>query len=222
MRSVELLGGFQNVFAWFNMDLCGFDPGLVQHTMKPTRQKQGLVNSALKATLQRKWKDLSKAEMLFFVHPEWDSNWELASKTTDSVKTCLSLQTFMQAIMRNPFPPLDARMIMRQFVELKLSPLLEILFGCSKSKVGRENCHKTTLITNCDTMSYGCLPSGLFDSSIAFKRPIHMVFNELVSLHAYLDDLIVCVKGMIITPEFQVLGHFQITFVLVTNLEILK
>jgi hypothetical protein len=53
MRSVELLGGFQNVFSWFNMDLCGFDPGLVQHTMKPARQKQGLVNSALKATFQR-------------------------------------------------------------------------------------------------------------------------------------------------------------------------
>jgi hypothetical protein len=49
-----------------------------------------------------------------------------------------------------------------------------------------------------------------------------MVFNELVSLHAYLDDLIICVKGMIITQGFQVLGHFQITFVLETNSEILR
>jgi hypothetical protein len=39
MRSVELLGGFQNVFSWFKMDLRGFDPGLVQHTMKPAKQK---------------------------------------------------------------------------------------------------------------------------------------------------------------------------------------
>jgi ribonuclease HI len=39
MKSVELLGGFQKVFAWFNVDLHGFDPGLVQHTMKPARQK---------------------------------------------------------------------------------------------------------------------------------------------------------------------------------------
>jgi hypothetical protein len=30
MRSAELLGGFQKVFSWFNMDLRGFDPGLVQ------------------------------------------------------------------------------------------------------------------------------------------------------------------------------------------------
>jgi hypothetical protein len=86
MRSVELLGGFQNVFSWFNMDLRGFDPGLVQHTMKLARQKQGLVNSALKAT-----KYFLKTEMLFFVHPEWVSNWEPASKTIDNIKTCLSL-----------------------------------------------------------------------------------------------------------------------------------
>jgi ribonuclease HI len=40
MRSAELLGGFQNFFAWFNMDLHGFDPGLVKHIMKLDRQKQ--------------------------------------------------------------------------------------------------------------------------------------------------------------------------------------
>ena len=39
MKSVELLSGFQKVFAWFNVDLRGFDPGLVQHTMKLARQK---------------------------------------------------------------------------------------------------------------------------------------------------------------------------------------
>jgi hypothetical protein len=124
--------------------------------------------------------------------------------------------------MRNPSPPLYERMILQQVVELQLNPLLDSLFGYSKIKVERENFHKTTLITNCDTMSYNCLPSGLFDASTTFKRPIHTTSNELVSLHAYLDDLIVCVKGLIITPEFQVLGHFQITFVLDTNSEILK
>jgi hypothetical protein len=124
--------------------------------------------------------------------------------------------------MRNPFPPLDARMIMRHVVELQLNPLLDSLFGYSRIKVGRENCHKTTLITNCDTMSYNCLSSSLFDASTTFKRDIHMVFKELVSLHAYLDDLIVCIKGLVIMPEFQVLGHFQITFVLDTNSKILK
>jgi ribonuclease HI len=39
IKSVELLGGFQEVFSWFNMDLHGFDPGLVQHTAKPARKK---------------------------------------------------------------------------------------------------------------------------------------------------------------------------------------
>jgi hypothetical protein len=37
MRSAELLGGFQNVSTWFNVDLRGFDPCLVQHTMKLAR-----------------------------------------------------------------------------------------------------------------------------------------------------------------------------------------
>jgi hypothetical protein len=49
-----------------------------------------------------------------------------------------------------------------------------------------------------------------------------MTFDELVSLHLYLDDLIVCVKGLIITSEFQVLAPFQIAFVLDTNSYILK
>jgi hypothetical protein len=98
-----------------------------------------------------------------------------------------------------------------------LEPLLDSLFGCSKIKVEGENIHKTTFITNCDTMTYNCLPSGLFDTGITLKGPIHSTFDEWVSLHAYLDDLIVCAKRMIVTSEFQVLGYFQITFVLDTN-----
>jgi hypothetical protein len=85
-----------------------------------------------------------------------------------------------------------------------------------------ENIHKTTFTTNCDTMSYNCWPSGLFDTSITVKQPIHTTFNELVSLHVYLDDLIVCVKRLIVTSKSQVLGHFHITFLLDTNSEISK
>jgi hypothetical protein len=96
------------------------------------------------------------------------------------------------------------------------------LFGYDKIKIEGENIHKTTFIISCGTMSYNCLPSGLFEASIPLKGPMHTTFDELVSLHAYLDDLIVCVKRMIITSEFQVLGHFWITFVLDTDSEILK
>jgi hypothetical protein len=39
MRSVGLFGGIQKVFSWFNVDLHGFDPGLVQHPMKIATQK---------------------------------------------------------------------------------------------------------------------------------------------------------------------------------------
>jgi hypothetical protein len=40
-----------------------------------------------------------------------------------------------------------------------------------------------------------------------------MTLDELVSLHLYLDELIVRVKGMMITSYFQVIGPFQIDFV---------
>jgi hypothetical protein len=113
-------------------------------------------------------------------------------------------------------------MILQQVVELQLKPLLDEILGYNKIKVKGENVHKTTFITNCDTMSYKCLLSSLLDASTTFKRPIHTTFDELVSLHIYLDDLIVCVKGLIITSEFQVLGPFQIAFVLDTNSYILK
>jgi hypothetical protein len=109
------------------------------------------------------------------------------------------------------------RMFLQQVVELHLEPLLDSLFGYNKIKVEGENDHNTISTTNRDTMSYNCLPSGLFDTSITFRRPIHTTFDESISLHVYLDDLIISVKGLIATLGFQVLGHFRITFVLETN-----
>jgi hypothetical protein len=104
MSSVELIGGFQKVFSWFNLVLCGFDPGLVHHVMKLTRKKQRLVNSPLKATFRRESRNLSRTEMIFLVHPKWVSKWEPTSKTIDEIRTCISLRIFRQAIMRNTFP----------------------------------------------------------------------------------------------------------------------
>jgi hypothetical protein len=73
-------------------------------------------------------------------------------------------------------------------------------------------------------MTYKCLLSGLPDANIAFKRPIQTTLDELIIIHIYLDDLIVYVKGMIITSEFQVLfmGPFKIALALDTNSYILK
>jgi hypothetical protein len=89
-------------------------------------------------------------------------------------------------------------------------------------KVEGEITHKTTFNTSSDTMSYDCLPSSLLYASITLNWLIHTNLDESVSLHAYLDDLIIFFKGLIATLEFQVLRHFQITFVLDTNSEILK
>ena len=124
--------------------------------------------------------------------------------------------------MRNPFPPLGMKMVLQQVVESQLRPLLDSFLGCKKIKVKRENAHKTTFTTNWGTMSYKCLFFGLLDTSTAFKISMHTPLDELVGLHLYLDDLIVCIKGLIITSEFQVWGPFQIGFVLDTNSYILK
>jgi hypothetical protein len=152
-------------FAWSYEDLRGFDPGLIQHTMKPTRQEKGLVKCALKATCQGELGNFLGSRIIFSV-------------------------------------PLNTRIIPQQVLELQLKPLLHEILGYNKIKVKRANVHKTTFITNCDTMSYKRLLSGLLDASTSFIRPIHTTFNELVRLHIYLDDLIMCIKGLIITSEF--------------------
>jgi hypothetical protein len=90
--------------------------------------------------------------MFFLAHPEWVSIWKSALRTTDNIRTCVSLQTFKQVIIRNPFPPLNMEMFLQQVVESQLRPLLDSLFGYKRITVKRENVNKTTFITNCDTM----------------------------------------------------------------------
>jgi hypothetical protein len=222
MGSTKLLGGYHKVFSWPYEDLHGFDPSLVQHIMKLATHKQELVNSALEAPFRRGLRDFLRAEKKNSAHPEWVSIWKSASRTTDNIITCISLQTFRQAIIRNPFPPLNMEIILQQVAESPLRPLLDSLFGYKRIKEKGENVHKTTFITNCDTMPYKCHLFSLLDIGIAFKKTMHMTLDELVSLHIYLDDLIVRDKGLMITPDFQVISLFQISFVLDINPYIFK
>jgi hypothetical protein len=192
--------------------------------MKPDRQKQRPMNSPFKPNFQRELENFLKAGIIFPVYSEWVSNWVPFPKTIDRIRTCIGFRTFSQAIMRNHFSPLNMEMFLQQFVRSQLRPLLEKKLGYSKIKRKGADVHKTTLITNWGTMTYKRLPSGLPDASTTFKIPIHTTLDELVSIHIYLDDLIVCIKGLIITSEFQVLflGPFKIAFVLDTNSYILK
>ena len=170
--------------------------------MKLVRQKQGPTNSAFKETFQRELEKFLRAGMIFSVHPKWVSNWEPSSRTIDNIRKSINLRTFKQDIMRNHFPPLNMEMVLQQVVESQLRPLLDSLFGCKKIKVKGADAHKTTLITYWSTMSYQCRLSSLLDTGIAFKKTMHMTLDELVSLHLYLDDLIVRVKGLMITSDF--------------------
>jgi hypothetical protein len=107
-------------------------------------------------------------------------------------------------------------------VELQLKPLLDSLFGYKRIKVKGEIVHKTTFITIFNTMPYKCQLFSLLDTGTDFKKTMHMTLDELVNLHLYLDEIIVRVKGMMITSCFQVTGPFQIYFVLDTNSYISK
>jgi hypothetical protein len=226
MKFTKLLGRFQDVFAWSYEDLRGFDPSLIQHTipikegMKPARKKQRPLNSAFGVTFQRELENLLRVGIIFPVYPEWASNWVPVSKTTDHIRTCINLHTFSQAIMINHFPPLNMEMILQQVVRSQMRPLLDNFLGYSKIKEKGVDVHKTTLITNWSTVTYKCLFSALHDASTTFKRPIHTTLDELISIHIYLDDLIIYVKGVIISSEFQVLflGPFKIALSLILTL----
>jgi hypothetical protein len=124
--------------------------------------------------------------------------------------------------MRNPFSPLSIEMCLQQVVESQLRPLLDNLFGYNEIKVKGENVHKTTFITNCDTMPHKCQIFILLDTGTTLKKTMHMTLDELVSLHLYLDELMMSIKGMMITSYFQVISPFQIAFVLDTNSYISK
>jgi hypothetical protein len=80
--------------------------------MKPIMQEQRYIDSSFKATFQRELGKFLRVGIIFLVHPEWVSNWEPTSRTTKNIRTCINLQTFRQAIMRNPFPPLSMEMVL--------------------------------------------------------------------------------------------------------------
>jgi hypothetical protein len=72
-----------------------------------------------------------------------------------------------------------------------MRPLLDSFFGYNQIKGKGVDAHKTTFITDWGTMTYKCMLYGLPDASTSFKIPIQITLDELISIHIYLDDLIV-------------------------------
>jgi hypothetical protein len=73
--------------------------------------------------------------------------------------------------------------------------LLDDFLCYNQIKVKWEEAYKTTFITNWGTLTHECMLSGLPDASTTFKRPIQITPDELISVHIYLDDLIIYSKG---------------------------
>jgi ribonuclease HI len=234
MKFAELLGEFQDIFSCYYEDLSGFDPSLIQHAIpikegiKLGRQKQRPVNPVWEATIRRELGNFLKDGITLPVkYPKWVSKLVLVLKVTDHIIFCINFCISNQGIMKDPFHTLNMEMILQQVVRSQMMPLLEIIFCCyNQIKEERADVYKTTLIMDLGTMTYECTLSGLPDASTTFKRPMHITLDKLIDevIHIYLDDLIVYVKGLLITSEFQVLwlGPFKISFFVGTNSYILK
>jgi hypothetical protein len=104
--------------------------------------------------------------------------------------------------------------------------LLDGFSSYNQIKVKRADKYKTTFITHWGTLTYEHMPSGLFDASVTFKRPMQVAYDDLmdVIIHIYIDDLILYSKRLSIVSKFQKLwlGPFKIAFVLGTKSYILK
>jgi hypothetical protein len=126
--------------------------------------------------------------------------------------------------MKDPFHPPHMEMILQQVAGSQMMPLLDSFFCYNQIKVKREDAYKTTFITNLGTVTYERIIFGLPNSSTTFKRPIQITLDELISIYIYPDDLILYIKGLLITSEFQALclGLLKIYFFLGTNSYILK
>jgi hypothetical protein len=228
MKFSKLLGEFNNVFSWYYEDLHGFDPGLIQHAIiikeaiKPVRKKQRPINPAPEEIIRKGLEKILKAGIILPVkYSEWVSNLVPIWKSTEHIRFCVDFHVVTQVLMKGYSPLPNIEMILQKFTGSQMMPLLNILFSYNQIEVKQEDAYKTTFITNWGTMNYERM---LSDASTTFKRPIQITLDELISIHIYLDDLIIYVKGMLVTSEFQVLwlGPFKINFVMSTNSYILK
>jgi hypothetical protein len=89
LKFSKLLGEFKDFFAWSYEDLCGFDPGLIQHAipikegLKLVRKKQIPINPALEETIQKELeKHLKDGIILPVKYSKWVSNLVPVQKTT--------------------------------------------------------------------------------------------------------------------------------------------
>jgi hypothetical protein len=86
----------------------------IKEGMKLVRKKQRPINLALEATIRRELENFLKAGITFPIkYPEWVSKLVPVLKVTDHVSFYINYHTFNQAIMENPFPPLNMEMILQ-------------------------------------------------------------------------------------------------------------
>jgi hypothetical protein len=137
------------------------------------------------------------------------------------MRFCVDFHTVKWAIMKGFSPLPIIEMILQKVAGSQIMTLLNVLFSYNQIEVKAADSYKTTLITDWGTMTYECI---LSDASATFKIPIQITLDELISIHIYLDDLIIYIKGLLVTSEFQLLwlGLFKIAFVLSTDSYILK
>jgi hypothetical protein len=151
MKFAKLLDEFQDVFSWSYEDLCGFDPGLIQHAIpikegiKPVRKKQRPINPMLEATIRKELEKLLKAEIIFLVkYFKWVSNLVPVRKTTGHIRLCIDFRALNRASIKYLFPLPNMEMILQQVAGSQVMSLLDNFSGYNQIKVKRADKYKTT------------------------------------------------------------------------------
>ena len=111
MKFTELLHELQDVFTSSYEDLRGFDPSLIQHAIpikegiKPFRQKQRPINTALKAIIRKELEKILKDGIIFLVkYFEWVSNLVPIWKTTGQIPLCVEFRALNRVSIKDHFP----------------------------------------------------------------------------------------------------------------------
>jgi hypothetical protein len=188
-------------------------------------QKQRLINPAPEETIRKGLEKILKVGIIFPVkYSEWVSNLVPVWKATEHIIFCIDFCAVKQTIMKGYSPLPNIETILQQVTRSQMMPLLNVFSSYNQIKVKGEDVFKTTFITAWGTVNYESMISGLPNASTTFKRPIQINLGELIGVHIYLDDIIIYIKGLLITSEFQVLflGPFKISFVLDANSYIIK
>jgi hypothetical protein len=118
-------------------------------------------------------------------------------KETRQIRLCDYFCALNRSSVKYHFPLPNMEMILQQVAGSQMMSLLDGFSGYNQIKVKRIDKYKATFITCWGTFTYECMPFGLFNVGVTFKRAMQIDFDDLIGkiIQIYLDDLTVYSKN---------------------------